>query len=250
MTRRVARSLPRFFIEGTRSVGEEVALDEPDARKIRLVLRLRDGDSIETVDSAGAAYRGVLSFAGDSARAYLAEAIARVSEPALRIVLAQGIPKGQKMDFVVEKITEIGVAGIVPFFSARSIGERVGAAKVERWRRLARSAAQQSGRRSVPGVEDPLAWEALLDRLAGFDRVLVAWEVAQHGALLERLASWLTDVRSVAVVIGPEGGLTHAEVDAAAARGAEVISLGPRILRTETAGLVACTALLLAAGEM
>jgi 16S rRNA (uracil1498-N3)-methyltransferase len=248
--KRAGRTLSRFFIEGSHAAGDEVVLDAGDAHKIRAVLRLGDGDSIETIDSAGVSFRGELIVAGESVRARLAEGIDRVSEPRVRIVLAQGIPKGQKMDFVVEKTTEIGVAAIVPFYSSRSAGERVGDAKLSRWRRIARSAAQQSGRQTIPSIETPVAWDELIDRFGEFERVVLAWEVASREPLRERLHAVVADVRSILLVIGPEGGLTHAEADAAQARGAALLSLGARILRTETAGLVACAAILIDSGDM
>jgi 16S rRNA (uracil1498-N3)-methyltransferase len=233
-----------------RAPGETVELDEGDARKARVVLRLETGAAVEAIDSAGVSYAGSIAVDEAGVRVRLERALERAAEARLRITLAQGVPKGQKMDFIVEKGTELGVAAFAPFFAARSLGERVGGAKLERWRRIARSASAQSGRTAVPDVREPLAWPALLDAFAGFDRVLVAWEVAQREPLLAKLAGRLAGAASLLLVIGPEGGLTHGEAGEARERGAEIISLGPRILRTETAGIVAATALLLCTGDL
>jgi 16S rRNA (uracil1498-N3)-methyltransferase len=240
----------RFFVEGAHALGDVVELAGADARKIVVVLRKSSGDSIVVGDSAGRAYAASLAFEGERVRARLDALVAAVPPPSLAITLAQGIPKGHKMDFVVEKATELGVARIVPFTSERTVGDGERAGKVERWRRLARSASQQCGRSEIPAVEPPLAWSALVARLRDFDRALVPWEVAERVPLRERLAPLVAGAKNVLVVIGPEGGLSHAEARAAEAEGAALISLGNRILRTETAGLVACSALLYASGDL
>jgi 16S rRNA (uracil1498-N3)-methyltransferase len=240
----------RFFIGGVRAPGERVELDAADARKIRVVLRMQSGAAIEAVDSAGVSYAGTITVEADAVSVHLDAVLERAVEPELRITIAQGVPKGQKMDFAIEKATEVGVAAFVPFFSARTAGEHVGAAKLERWRRIARSAAAQSGRTFIPEVADPIAWPALLERFGSYDRVLIAWEVADRDPLWVRLPAIVAGAKSLLAVIGPEGGLSHDEVEAARARGAEIVSLGARILRTETAGLVAAVAILFAAHEV
>ncbi|MGP6158224.1 MAG: RsmE family RNA methyltransferase [Vulcanimicrobiaceae bacterium] len=240
----------RFFVEGVYEVGDVVELAGADARKIVVVLRKSSGDAVVVTDSAGRAYAASLALEGERVRARLDALVEGIAPPSLAITLAQGIPKGHKMDFVVEKATEIGVARIVPFSSERTVGEGDRAGKVERWRRLARSAAQQCGRSDIPVVEAPVAWPALVARLGEADRALVPWEIAERIPLRERLGPLLQGANSVLLVIGPEGGLSHAEAFAAQTAGATLISLGSRILRTETAGLVACSALLYASGNL
>ncbi len=176
---------------------------------------------------------------GRSANATLAE---RKDEPANslpHITIAQGVPKGQKMDFVVEKLTELGAASIIPLQSERTIVSDVSPNKLERWRRLAKSAAQQCGRNDIPQIEDPLALRDLLARFSDYDLVLLPWELAEGAPLRETLPTLLSEMQRVLVLIGPEGGFSHAEAEAARSAGAQLVSLGSRILRTETAGLVA-----------
>jgi 16S rRNA (uracil1498-N3)-methyltransferase len=241
----------RFFIDGFHTCGEEVELRAGDAHKIIAVLRLRSGDAVEVIDSAGFVFPACLVLRDSHVGALLAEPIGGSVEPTLRITLAQGIPKGQKMDFVVEKATELGIARIIPFVSERVIGEERSASKIERWRRLARTAAQQSGRTHIPPVDDPLSWKALIAAVPAFDLVLLPWELAERTPLRMTLPRLLrADAREALVIIGPEGGITHAEADAALAAGAHAVSLGSRILRTETAGIVACTALLYESGDI
>jgi 16S rRNA (uracil1498-N3)-methyltransferase len=231
----------RFFVEGLRAPGSCVDITGADARKIVSVLRLGAGDRIELVDSGGTLFDAVLSVEDGRVRATLtAPAPVEADTTALlvRIDVAQAIPKGQKMDFVVEKTTELGVEAIVPFWSERSVAGNAGPTKIERWRRLAKSASQQSGRRSIARVEDPIAFDRLLERFATYDVVLFPWELAPHIPLRERLPPLLENARSALAVVGPEGGFSHDEAGEAVAHGAEMLWLGPRILRTETAAMV------------
>ncbi|MGZ3506288.1 MAG: RsmE family RNA methyltransferase [Vulcanimicrobiaceae bacterium] len=236
-------SAPRFFVEGTHAPGDTVAFHGADAHKIANVLRLREGDAIDVIDSAANVFTAVLSPADSieerrSVRAILGELRSAGIEPrTLRVTIAQGIPKGQKMDFIVEKLTELGVAQIVPFESERSVVVGSSANKVERWRRLAKTAAQQCGRLDVPEISHPIGFAELLSRFASFDCVLFPWELAGSAPLRQTLPPLIEGARRVLVTIGPEGGFSHAEADAAKAAGAHVISLGSRILRTETAGI-------------
>ena len=146
----------RFFVEGVHAVGDLVAFAADDARKLATVLRKRSGDRVQVVDSGGVAFGATLDVEGRDGRdvrvrATLDERLDRGdAETALRVTIAQAVPKGQKMDLVVEKATELGAHAIVPVRSARVIGHDTSAGKVERWRRIAKSAAQQSGRLRVP----------------------------------------------------------------------------------------------------
>jgi 16S rRNA (uracil1498-N3)-methyltransferase len=227
-----------------------VSLAGADARKVTLVLRRRTGDEVEICDSAGSAFVARLRVERDEVGAVLERALAAPPERSIEVVLAQALPKGQKMDFVVEKATELGVSRIVPLVTERTIGAAERTGKTERWRRLAQTAAQQCGRRDVPEIEQPVAWDALLERLGEVDVALVPWELAEPVPLRDCLPGLLLGARSVLVAIGPEGGLAHSEAERAGASGAHLISLGRRILRTETAALVTCSAIFYAAGEL
>ena len=242
----------RFFIEGVHTVGARVALAADDARKIVTVLRHVSGERVQLVDSSGAAYAAVLAIEGKAVFATLdgLERNTAAIESGARIVIAQAIPKGQKMDFIVEKATELGVAAIVPLRSARVVGEHTGEHKRERWQRIARSAAQQSGRTRIPLVEPILDWPALVAMFGDFDRVYIPWELADPRPLRDRFEAEAPEATRFLIVIGPEGGFARAEVERAEAAGAMPISLGRRILRTETAALVVLAALLYARAEL
>jgi len=240
----------RFFVEGVHAVGDRVTFVADDARKIATVLRGRTGERVHVVDSAGAAFAASIDVAGTAVQALLDERLERGSrEASLRVTIAQAIPKGQKMDLIVEKATELGVAAIVPLRSERVVGERTGDAKRERWERLAKTAAQQCGRTTVPRIAPIAEWPELIARFGEFDRIYLPWELADVRPLRDTFDADASS-SDVLVIIGPEGGFSAAEVERAAAAGAQPISLGTRILRTETVALVVLAALLYARGEL
>jgi 16S rRNA (uracil1498-N3)-methyltransferase len=232
------------------ALGDVVQLHDGDARKLTVVLRMKSGDAVHVFDSGGNGYDAVLATSELPVCARLARALDAPPASTLEMTLAQAIPKGQKMDFIVEKATELGVARIVPLVTERTIAGDARAAKLERWQRLARTAAQQCGRRHVPAIESPQAWDDFCARAGEFERTFVPWELAERRPLRERLPELLGERKNISIAIGPEGGFSHAEIEQAEAAGATTISLGHRILRTETAGLVACSLFLYAAGDL
>jgi 16S rRNA (uracil1498-N3)-methyltransferase len=241
----------RFFVEGVHALGDRVVLAADDARKIATVLRGRSGDRIQVIDSSGSAFAASLAVEGAAVRATLDERLARGGrEAAVRLTVAQAIPKGQKMDVVVEKATELGVASIVPLRSDRVAGERTGEHKIERWQRLAKSAAQQCGRTVVPLVAPVASWDDLLATFASYERVYMPWELAEVRPLRETFEVDAPRIASALFLIGPEGGFSAHEVERAVAAGATTISLGRRILRTETVALVVLAAFAYACGEL
>jgi len=241
----------RFFVEGVHVLGESVAFAADDARKIATVLRGRTGDRVQVVDSAGSAFAASLDVDGALVVATLDERLERgARESPVRLAVAQAIPKGQKMDLIVEKATELGVAEIVPLRSERVVGERTGDRKTERWQRLAKTAAQQCGRTVIPAVAPIATWDNLLATFGSYDRVYIPWELADVRPLRDTFDADAPRVASALFVIGPEGGFSANEVERAVAAGAVAISLGTRILRTETVALVVLTAFAYARGEL
>jgi len=226
----------RFFVADTHAVGDRVLIEGSDAHKIVNVLRLSAGDVIEVADSGARVFDAILEF--DAARVYARLTLERATPvpSGVTIDVAQGIPKGQKMDYVVEKLTELGVRGIIPLQSERVVARDPGDAKLERWRRLARAAAAQSGAATIPEIEPVTTLDALTRRFETYDAVIVPWELAEPARLRDVLPG-LGHGR-ILVVIGPEGGFSHEEAEAVRTAGAALVSLGQRILRTETAGLV------------
>ncbi|TAM72703.1 16S rRNA (uracil(1498)-N(3))-methyltransferase [bacterium] len=242
----------RFFVEGAFEVGQRAGLTGADAYKLTSVLRAAPGDRVEILDGHSRRFTGIVREVGrDRVEVELTAALEEGQrEASLAITLAQGIPKGQKMDFVVEKAVELGVRRIVPLVSERTVARPEGRdGKVERWRRLAKSAALQCGRGYVPEVTAPLDLDAVLTLGAAHDAVLMPWELAEPRPLRERLDE-IGAGRRLLVIVGPEGGLSQREAEQARVAGAHLISLGPRILRTETAALVLMAALYALRGEL
>ena len=240
----------RFFVAGVHALGESVAFAADDARKIATVLRGRTGDRVQVGDSAGSAFSASIDVNGAAVVATLDERIERgARESNVRLTVAQAIPKGQKMDLIVEKATELGVASIVPLRSDRVVGERTGEHKVERWQRMAKTAAQQCGRSVIPTVAPIASWDELIATFGTYDRVYVPWELADVHPLRDTFETDAPRIASALFVIGPEGGFSSHEVERATAAGAVALSLGTRILRTETVALAILAAFAYARGE-
>lgn len=237
-------SLPRFFL--TDELADDAAyvvlpLSAEDARHLAVVLRASSGDEIVAVTPAGSALRVRLDSAGTEAvRGTVLEVMPPVTEP--RVTLVYGVSKGAKVDQVVEDAVEVGASAILPVFCARSVVRMDAQKRAERgarWRRVAAAAAKQAQRTSVPRVDDPCDLRDALAAIAEHDLVLVAWEEADGLGMREALDSALASSATVAVVVGPEGGLTDFEVESLREAGAIPVTLGATILRTETAGLIA-----------
>lgn len=238
----------RFHVAAESLTRETIELPAPVAAQVRRVLRLRVGTEIGLFCGDGWEHRATLTAVEES------RVVARVverwqpeSEPRANVWLAAALLKGEKLEWVVQKGTELGVAAFLFMQTERTVvqagAERFGARR-ERYARIACEAAEQSGRVRVPRIEGPLPFPAALARAGEFDRALIAHErstVPLRRALAIRPPS-------VLLFVGPEGGFTDAEVTAAEAAGVTAVSLGTRILRAETAAL-ALTTLVLAALE-
>ncbi len=228
--------LPRFLIAAAATVGEVVRLAGEEARHAR-VRRLACGEAVALFDGAGHACEGAVETV---ARDAIAVRVTRVLPPrqgesALSLTLAIGLLKADKLDWVIEKATELGAMRIQPFASAFTLAQP-SAARQMRWRQVALSAAKQCGRSVVPEVAVPLDFAALLAQPAAA-RLLFA----EHGETVSVSALRLFAPASALLVVGAEGGFTAAEIDAARDAGFHAISLGPRVLRAETAAVAATT---------
>lgn len=247
-------SLPRFFVDDRAAVGEAIALPPDEAHHAARVLRLRAGDRIIACDGSGREFITELTeVAPNRVAGRVEQAQSGACEPPLHLTLVQGIPKGDKMEMVIQKGTEVGVSEFVPLITARTqvaLDARKALNRTERWRRVALEAAKQCGRAVLPQVRPPQTLREFAARWPG-DLLLVPWEEAgaevAAGYVLRALPR---EVDRVAVVIGPEGGLEAAEVAALTEVGGRTVSLGPRILRTETAGMVVAALIMYELGDM
>lgn len=229
--------MPDFFAA---EVQDGVALLSPeDSHHALRVLRLRPGDAVR-VSFDGHRYEAALEINGKEAIARLSNEVP-VNEARTRITLYQGWPKGDKLDRIVRQATELGVHAIVPCLLTRCVARPEPGKKMDRFQKIAKEAAMQAGRSLIPQVLDPLGFEALCQRLAQHEQALVAYE-QEHQVSLKSAWQGASDI---ALVIGPEGGITEEEVSRLPG---SAVSLGKRILRTETAG-IAGIAVLLALSE-
>ncbi|WP_053133989.1 16S rRNA (uracil(1498)-N(3))-methyltransferase [Pseudomonas sp. CMR5c] len=226
--------LSRFFIDPPLSLGEH-ELPEAQAHYIARVLRMAEGDALQVFDGSGQEFRGTLVEVGKKrVRISLDESFAGQPESPLRIHLGQGLSRGERMDWAIQKATELGVDQITPIFSERCevrLKDERADKRLLHWRQVAISACEQCGRSKVPVIHPPLLLADWLKRTAA-DLKLVLHPVAQP---LESHAR----PETLAFLIGPEGGLSDAEVEQAQGAGFLPARLGPRVLRTETAPVVA-----------
>jgi 16S rRNA (uracil1498-N3)-methyltransferase len=247
----------RFFLSGPWPVlpGEPLPLSAADQHHAVRVLRLRAGEIIELVGPDGdVASAEVVSADDGGVVATVVGAVEGANQVLPRVTLFQGVAKGDKMDDIVRQAVEVGAEAIVAMVTSRTIVKLDAAKRAsrgERWRRIARSAAEQSKRSSVPQVSDPVTLAEAIEQLASFDRVVVLWEQSSGLGLAEALVGVGADSGArVALVVGPEGGLSANEVDALAQAGAVVASLGPTVMRTETAAVVSLALAMGALGGM
>lgn len=227
----------RFYIEDKLTVGTKADIKGAEARHIKDVLRLKGGDHILLFDGSGKEFRGeIAGIAKDLVSVNILEEKEGDTESPVEIVLGQGIPKSDKMDLIVQKSTELGVSKIVPLYTERVIPKSFSLNKLERWRRIAVEACKQSGRVKVPEIAEPLALEKFIDSADEASLRLIPWEGEKETSLKRALPASLEN-NKVVFVIGPEGGLTESEIEVAKESGFVPISLGKRILRTETVSL-------------
>lgn len=227
----------RFTLQPERLDAGRVTFDAEESRHLTRVLRLRPGDTVLATDGAGRDYTVRLESVGEAATGIVLGEGAGVAASPLAVTLVQGVPKGDKMEAIVRAATELGVARVRPALCERTIVRLEPARwrdRARRWQRVAREAAKQSGRAVIPEVETPRPLGEWLAAGEPTDLGLCLWEGG--GAPLGRVLADAGAPRSALVVVGPEGGLARAEVEAARTRGLTVVSLGPRILRAETAG--------------
>jgi 16S rRNA (uracil1498-N3)-methyltransferase len=229
---------PRFFISPDQVVEPRITVSGEDVRHIRAVLRMKTGDELLLCDGRGTEYTAKIT--GMDRSAINAEITSRSKKDIQypRVTLGQGLPKSDKMDWIVQKATELGVADIVPIITERTIVKvKDGEKRKARWQKIAREAAMQSNRADIPRVDTVIALKDFLQILDPEPRtlLLLPWEEAVEpikGVLRQNPGA-----KNIIVLIGPEGGFSKDEAGMAKGKGFAPVSIGPNILRTETAAL-------------
>lgn len=233
--------MARFFLPKKNIVDRRATVEGPELDHLRRVLRLRPGDSIVVFDDAGWEHEAVIrSLSAQAAEIEIARSFQAERESPLELTLAVGLTKGEKMDFVVEKATELGVQAIAPFVSAYTVPKldrRKIEKRGERWQRIALAAAKQCGRTRIPEILPLSNFEDLVQQTSDSLNLLF-WE-KETGQTLKQVHVTDPDARSILLVIGAEGGLSDQEAGLAQRHGFKPIRLGRRILRAETAAVAA-----------
>ncbi len=232
-------TLPRLYYPGPLTVGGRCRLVEADLHYIRSVLRMKPGSRLFLFDGLGQEFSAVVE--NISADQALVEIVGKSAAPArpARISLIQALPKAQKMDFIVQKATELGIDEIRPFSSERSIPALTaekGHQKTDRWRKIAREAAKQCRRFDVPTITEIQDFPEILKTVEPESAKMIFWEGESRLGLKEALQRF-PQARVFSILVGPEGGLAAEEVEAAIASGFVSVSLGKQILKVETAAI-------------
>ena len=236
----------RFFIP--RPYAENMMIDGIDARHIYTVLKMKPGEKVQIVSDDGVtALAEITGTAPGQTLVKCLEVIAESHEPAVKITLAQGLVKGEKMDFIIQKAVELGAYEIIPVEMKRCV-VRLDGKKAEkktvRWQQIAESAAKQSKRMLVPRVHPVLSYKEALAYAGQLDVLLIPYELAGGMDETKKIIGNIKGGQSLGIFIGPEGGFEEEEVKMAVEKGASPITLGKRILRTETAGMAILSVLM------
>ncbi|OGW02297.1 MAG: hypothetical protein A2889_01395 [Nitrospinae bacterium RIFCSPLOWO2_01_FULL_39_10] len=243
----------RFFVNRKSIIADHVKITGNDAEQIRKVLRIREGEEIAVLDGLGWEYKVKLT---EIKKGHVTGEIIfkdfKSEDTKIKIVLGQGIPKGEKMDFIVQKATELGVNEIVPLKLERCIVKIPplgGLEKIKRWQRIAKESSEQSLRRFIPSINTIYDLSQFCDKYKDTDLKIVFYEEEKKKGL-KKFLNEKGEVKSISVIVGPEGGLSSEEIEIANSYGFISIGLGQRILRTETVALSAISILQFIYGDL
>ncbi len=242
--------MQRYFVQDTFDDKNELTVTGESARHITKVMRMEVGDKIVDVVSQVAYICEIVNI-GLDVMIRSTGVIVPSPEMPIRVDIACGLPKWDKLEFIAQKGTELGMNGLIPFKAERSIvkwDDKKGEKKTERLQKIAQEAAEQSHRTVVPNIASPISFKELLSIIKNYDAVFVADEEDAKGEIRTRFADKLKKVydnesKSILLVFGPEGGISRIEAESLIKAGAETMSLGPRILRAETAPVYALSSI-------
>ncbi len=230
-----------FFVLPQAVEGDKVTITGPDVNHIRNALRMRQGESLLISDGEGNDYHCRISLIESGLVEARVIERRESRELPVRLYLFQGLPKSDKMELIIQKAVELGVYEIIPVITKNAVVKldaKKERSRLERWQAISESAAKQSGRSKIPKVEKVMLLKEALEMAEGLDRILIPYEnQSDIDTMRKALEETGEDTRSIAVFIGPEGGFDESEILLAKEQGAVPVSLGRRILRTETAGL-------------
>lgn len=232
--------MPKFFVTGDKITENQIIIDTEDVSHISRVLRLGEGDTLTVCDSQGTDYEVEIVMLGQKEIVCkINSKSASASEPNIRVTLFQGLPKASKMEYIIQKTTELGITEIVPAKLSRCVvkidSKKDETKKLDRWHKISESAAKQSGRGIIPKISPIMTLDEIIEKSKEFDLFFVPYECEEQKTLKETLLS-KKDIKTVGFLIGPEGGFDIAETEKLKNADIDTVTLGKRILRTETAG--------------
>lgn len=245
--------MQHFFVPPSQVGEKEIIITGSDVNHMKNVLRMRRGEEVTVSDGNNIQYLCTVTGYGDGAeeeaQAFLEIVEKKVedTELASKIYLFQGLPKQDKMELIVQKAVELGAFQVIPVATKRAVvklDEKKAHKKTMRWQEIAKSAAKQAGRGVIPEVTSVLSWKEALEYAKDLDVLLIPYELAEGMTETKKIIESVSPGQSVGIFIGPEGGFEKEEVEQAVSQGAYAITLGKRILRTETAGLTTLSVLM------
>lgn len=240
----------RFHIDGTQIMEKRALLSKEEAAHALRVLRLKDGSPIEALDGHDA-WKAVLCVTDDGAYAELLEKMTSTEAP-VDVALFMGIPKGEKLELIAQKLTELGATRVVPVRMERCVAKietKDAEKKLARLRKIASEAMKQCGRAEEMAIDEPVSVAEAAKRISDYELGLMLWEEARGYRLTDAHAE-TPDARSIAYIVGPEGGISAREAGVFTGAGAKSVTLGPRILRAETAAVAGCAVIMNLWGDL
>lgn len=238
----------RFFVSPDNINNNSVTISGEDVAHLSKVLRLREGENIIVCDSAGTDYEcRIESISKTEAVASVISSTPNIAEPPINITIYQGLPKSDKMDYIVQKCVELGVNKIVPVITKRAVAiPRDGDKKILRWQRIASEAAKQCGRGVLPQIGEIAEFKTIVKNVVLEDNLNI---IPFENEKSFKLKNALKPVKNINIFIGPEGGFDPEEIELAMTSGIQPVTLGPRILRTETAPIAVVSAVMYDIGD-
>lgn len=230
-----------FYIKNEQINEGNAYIEGEDVKHIKDVLRYNINDNIDICDENGIKYIAqIINMAKEKISLKILKVSEETSEPSVNITLFQGLPKADKLEMIIQKCTELGVSEIVPVITERVIvklDEKSASKKLERWNKIAQEAGKQSGRQKIPKVKNINNLKNLIEILPKYDILLLPYECEKEVTLKSVLRNLDKNVKNIAIFIGPEGGFSENDLKLLNLPNVKKVTLGPRILRTETAGL-------------
>lgn len=243
----------KFFVPQENIKNNVAEIQGDDIKHILKVLRLQEGEVVSINNCNGEEFSGkIINTDKKAVLVRLEEKLPINNESHLQVYLYQGLPKSSKMDLIVQKNTELGISAITPVITQRVVvkSELGEFKKVDRWQRIALEACKQSKRSLIPSIDTPIEFSDMEARLKDVDLIIVPYENAEGYGIKAAVANIKEKVNKAAIVIGPEGGFEKEEIQRLKLLGAQVVTLGPRILRTETAGFTALALVMYELGDL